>query len=51
MVTVKMNGKYFKLDRQEFQNYMLNLWQKAQAKKAAREDMIKEFKKQKGETA
>lgn len=44
MVTVKKKGKTYRLNRSEFQKYMYNLWKSAQAKKQAREDIIKERK-------
>lgn len=43
-VKVKSKGKTYVLNREEFQRYMKALWQRAQARKAFRED-----KKESGE--
>lgn len=41
-VYVKNRKGTYGLTREEFQRYMYALWQRAQARKTAREDMIKE---------
>lgn len=41
-VYVKNRKGTYGLTREEFQRYMHSLWQRAQARKVAREDMIKE---------
>ena len=38
-------GQTYGLTKEEFRNYMRNLWERAQARKAAREDMREENKK------
>lgn len=39
MVMVRNRKGTYGLTKEEFRNYMYNLWQRAQARKAAREDM------------
>lgn len=39
MVMVRNKKGTYGLTKEEFRNYMYNLWQRAQARKAAREDM------------
>ena len=41
-VYVKNRKGTFGLSKEEFRNYMYNLWQRAQARKQAREDIQKE---------
>lgn len=41
-VYVKNRKGTYGLSKEEFRNYMYNLWQRAQARKQAREDMQKE---------
>lgn len=48
MVTVISKGKNYRLNREEFQRYIKNLWLTAQARKTAREDMKAEREKAKG---
>lgn len=47
MVAVKKNGKTYMLTKEEFRNYMFNLWKTAQTRKQAKQD----FKAEKGKTA
>lgn len=42
MVMVKNRKGTYGLTKDEFRNYMYALWQRAQARKAAREDMQRE---------
>lgn len=46
-VYVKNRKGTYGLSKEEFRNYMYMLWQRAQARKAAREDMIAEREKNK----
>ena len=42
MVKVKRKGKSYMLTKEQFRNYMYNLWKTAQAKKQARKDIKEE---------
>lgn len=42
MVKVKRRDKTYMLNKEEFRNYMYNLWKTAQARKQAKEDIKKE---------
>lgn len=42
MVKIKRKGKSYMLTKEQFRNYMYNLWKTAQAKKQAKKDIKEE---------